>query len=206
MGEYYLIHYGVEGQKWGVRRYQNPDGSLTAEGRAHYGYNSSRDFQERNKEIGKRISDAQAKYYESRRETRRQYKTDKLAAKAAAKNRADKKLKIAEAKNKRDRGYEKAEKRYYEEGTKANKEQEKNLQEHSYGAVTRNALAVVGVGALTTAAGYALVSSGEEELGAQLMSFGGMALGTGAYVAYKNAGAKYLADHGLYETDPRQRN
>lgn len=31
----YLEHYGVLGMKWGVRRYQNPDGSLTAEGRAH---------------------------------------------------------------------------------------------------------------------------------------------------------------------------
>lgn len=31
------MHYGVPGQKWGTRRYQNPDGSLTAEGREHYG-------------------------------------------------------------------------------------------------------------------------------------------------------------------------
>ena len=29
----YLMHHGIKGQKWGVRRYQNPDGSLTAEGR-----------------------------------------------------------------------------------------------------------------------------------------------------------------------------
>lgn len=39
MSEYpsYLIHYGVEGQKWGVRRWQNEDGSYTPEGREHYG-------------------------------------------------------------------------------------------------------------------------------------------------------------------------
>lgn len=28
-----LMHHGIKGQKWGVRRYQNKDGSLTAEGR-----------------------------------------------------------------------------------------------------------------------------------------------------------------------------
>lgn len=36
----YLAHHGVKGQKWGVRRYQNPDGSLTDEGRRRYGYGS----------------------------------------------------------------------------------------------------------------------------------------------------------------------
>lgn len=39
MSEYpsYLIHHGVQGQKWGYRRWQNEDGSLTPEGREHYG-------------------------------------------------------------------------------------------------------------------------------------------------------------------------
>lgn len=32
----YLCHHGVKGQKWGVRRYQNYDGSLTAAGKRHY--------------------------------------------------------------------------------------------------------------------------------------------------------------------------
>ena len=31
--EYELKHWGVKGQKWGVRRYQNKDGSLTPAGK-----------------------------------------------------------------------------------------------------------------------------------------------------------------------------
>lgn len=33
----YLEHHGIRGMKWGVRRYQNADGSLTSEGKARYG-------------------------------------------------------------------------------------------------------------------------------------------------------------------------
>ena len=32
----YLVHHGIKSQQWGVRRYQNKDGSLTPEGRARY--------------------------------------------------------------------------------------------------------------------------------------------------------------------------
>ena len=31
-----LYHHGVKGQRWGVRRYQNEDGSLTEAGKARY--------------------------------------------------------------------------------------------------------------------------------------------------------------------------
>ena len=37
-----LYHHGTKGQKWGLRRFQNPDGSLTAEGRLRYGYGDPR--------------------------------------------------------------------------------------------------------------------------------------------------------------------
>lgn len=38
--EDYLTHYGIKGQKWGVRRYQNKDGSLTAAGKKRLSENA----------------------------------------------------------------------------------------------------------------------------------------------------------------------
>jgi hypothetical protein len=33
----YLVHHGIKGQRWGVRRFQNNDGTLTAAGTKRYG-------------------------------------------------------------------------------------------------------------------------------------------------------------------------
>ena len=44
-----LCHHGVKGQKWGVRRYQNKDGSLTPAGKRR----AQRDANELKKAVGK---------------------------------------------------------------------------------------------------------------------------------------------------------
>ena len=44
----WLAHYGIKGQEWGVRRYQNYDGSLTPLGRQRYGHGQKREFYKKN--------------------------------------------------------------------------------------------------------------------------------------------------------------
>lgn len=49
----YLAHHGVLGQKWGVRRYQNPDGSLKSAGRKRYAKSDIRSRVDKAKEAKK---------------------------------------------------------------------------------------------------------------------------------------------------------
>lgn len=41
--ERYLVHHGVKGQKWGIRRYQNYDGTLTPMGKVRNKYKTKED-------------------------------------------------------------------------------------------------------------------------------------------------------------------
>ena len=54
--EEYLAHHGVKNQRWGIRRFQNPDGSLTAAGKLRYSVGNGGRFI-RNKEYVKTLSD-----------------------------------------------------------------------------------------------------------------------------------------------------
>lgn len=40
----YLMHHGVKGQKWGIRKWQNEDGTLTEAGKRRYRLGGTRQF------------------------------------------------------------------------------------------------------------------------------------------------------------------
>ena len=55
MNNNYIQHWGILGQKWGVRRYQNEDGTLTEEGRLRYRVGKNVAIEQTNN-INKRIN------------------------------------------------------------------------------------------------------------------------------------------------------
>ena len=68
MNNNYFYHSGIKGQKWGVRRFQNEDGTLTEEGKQRYGYydkaDGTKDIKRLDKDARKDASEyARAKAY-----------------------------------------------------------------------------------------------------------------------------------------------
>lgn len=68
----YLVHYGIFGQKWGVRRYQNEDGTLTEEGKERY--NQKPESEEWKKSDAEHLSDEELRRRNNRLQAERQYK------------------------------------------------------------------------------------------------------------------------------------
>lgn len=51
-----LYHHGIKGQKWGIRRYQNEDGTLTPEGVKRYGTVENFEKAQHKKKIAGRVA------------------------------------------------------------------------------------------------------------------------------------------------------
>lgn len=95
-----LQHHGVKGQRWGVRRYQNKDGSLTALGERRVAKLDARKKAEelKSKRVERKLSIQRAR--QDMREDALDRKTNRNIAKENAKNVRD--IAKADAKNARD--------------------------------------------------------------------------------------------------------
>lgn len=72
-----LEHHGIKGQKWGVRRYQNKDGSRTALGKKRESSPDAKEKETRKADVKKRrtMSDADLKKRVERMKLEKEYKS-----------------------------------------------------------------------------------------------------------------------------------
>lgn len=99
-----LTHWGIKGMKWGIRRYQNRDGTLTAAGKKRYAEEMERLKKEEKILKNKQRTKAQLEKLDAKRkeieEQKQALKDDKpinkAADKIAEKAKAAKKRKISE--------------------------------------------------------------------------------------------------------------
>lgn len=93
--EDYLMHHGIRGQKWGIRRFQNADGTLTSAGQKRYGEKVTMHNGKTNWLLGKRTYNthkeyqtanqfAKATYKQNKAKIQEQYRKEKEAGKSGA--------------------------------------------------------------------------------------------------------------------------
>ena len=191
MSELYLAHHGIKGQKWGIRRYQNDDGSLTEAGRKRYSENNGV-LGEYTKHV-KITNDASGHLNE----------VNKAYVTAKKDNRAAYKKSISDIKNNselsnKDREMEIASiKKDYKAEKKANradlKETKKSIEENRLKAVAQvsDTGKAAATGVLATLAGLAVTSIGRNQVsygntcvGYALETIGGMAVAGGVGMIY----------------------
>lgn len=71
----YIYHHGIKGMKWGIRRFQNKNGSLTPAGKKRYSETVSDDYKKAHSgKSVKSMSDAELRAVNNRLQMEQQYK------------------------------------------------------------------------------------------------------------------------------------
>lgn len=158
-----LYHHGIKGQRWGVRRYQNPDGSYTKAGRKRYGLDLNIDDTSRTNIARIRLGEARRRLDSSDRtnvqkhaELRDREKKAKLALKEAKRiDRGERRIKKKQSVTKNDFKQLAAHGVAYEGSRAMNSYLNTRLADlGNQGRLTSNHVAVAGL--VNAAAGYTL--------------------------------------------------
>lgn len=188
----YLEHYGVQGMRWGVRNYQNEDGSLTNRGRDHYGIGSKIKSQYATERYYNEKRDAaQRKLIEARKSARAAYKLEKAGASRVDRLKAREKFK--EKKSKASNKYDKELENINYKWTK----------DSTYGGLAGLGLGTAAVGALLKGAGTGAIVNGHQYAGLFLSEVGNYAIGYGLTEAIAMPAIKYLNERYFNEKDSK---
>ena len=179
----YLQHYGIKGQKWGIRRYQNEDGTLTPAGKARYGT----DIERTAAKDAQRLSDAKAAYGEGsgvRRRLLNKEINEKLKNKEYRKayQEAEKHVDV-------NRSLKRAERLHKKQGIFV---KGRSLTDRGH-SVSNTILSSLGssllTGAMSAAGSYMSYKSGDKVMAGLIATVGGVSvasiIGKGASDAYK---------------------
>lgn len=108
--EYALTHYGTKGMRWGVRRYQNEDGSYTQEGLARYRKDSRR-LQKKQDRVNKYYLKTERRIGKLKKKSRQFMRNDDAIVRRANRYRRTNR-KFQRSLRKANRFYRRFEKRY----------------------------------------------------------------------------------------------
>lgn len=176
-----LYHFGVKGMKWGVRRYQNADGSLNAAGRNRYYKQPVKDARASRRSASKQYSKSYNKYYNDAK--RHPISTIRFAAGSTSNNKRIKRLSNEwDNAKKADKSYDRAKDKYKQ----AKKDFKQNVKNDPEVAAYRKKKAAITAGSIALAAvgGYAMHKTGADRRAVEKIIQAGRGVSKKAYHKY----------------------